>query len=871
MAGAAAFYEIIKSTADFDAKMAQVQALTRGSSKEMAALKDAAMTAGHGIAVSATQAADAEIELTKAGISAKDIMGGALRGSLVLAAAGQIDVAKATEIAASAMSQFGLRGKEVPHIADLLAAGADKALGSVADLGVALQSAGTTAHQSGLSIEGTVGVLSEFAAAGQIGQRGGTELRQMLLKLEAPSKKASDAMAQFGLNLYDASGHLKSMPAIAGNLQRAFGNLTPAIRNQAMATIFGSRAVQAANILFQNGAKGTQQWIDKIQIFGFANQQAAGKLNSLSGDLEKLHAAFTNLLIGMGESSTGPLRDLLHTVTGLVDGFNGLPGPIKSGVTILIELATVVGLAGFAYSRFGGRMAAFRTRMTETNMAMTGSQKVMLGARAGAFALGVGLEELAAHSQNAASGMSRFESVAGDTALGMTAGPWGAAIGFAIGALSQLGTTANNAATAEDAVNNSASSVAGTLNQQTGAIGANTKAMIAKALADGGAFDAAQQLGVSTRLATDAAMGNGAAQEALARRLGFSSVQAADSAAAFFKNADSVNASGKAFLSLWTQVKGQSGTLTTSARHITQTKDAQTHLGAATQGTTSAVQRQSEALDKLTKAQNTAAGVALTNFEQQTQLAQAFRDTATAAGKSKDGLDATTTAGLKNRATLSSLADTWNGMTGKVAASAQAYAATRRHMIAAARTMGATKAQADALATRMLNMPSAAIKVQAQQARRELRAVFLDIEAIRSKTVYVDVLHGGVTGGMPRPQPRAAGGYISGPGTGTSDSIPVDLSNGEFVSTAAVTARHRAELEAWNAQGYASGGHVPRPPVEPGRSHGQAHRDGSVHHHGHSVTVNIAPHGNVNTTDIKGLARQVTAEQRKALLIAGSA
>ncbi|WP_407192518.1 hypothetical protein [Bradyrhizobium sp. STM 3566] len=49
------------------------------------------------------------------------------------------------------------------------------------------------------------------------------------------------------------------------------------------------------------------------------------------------------------------------------------------------------------------------------------------------------------------------------------------------------------------------------------------------------------------------------------------------------------------------------------------------------------------------------------------------------------------------------------------------------------------------------------------------------------------------------PVAKADGGYIRGPGTGTSDSIPARLSNGEFVVRASAVAKHRAVLEAINA------------------------------------------------------------------------
>lgn len=45
----------------------------------------------------------------------------------------------------------------------------------------------------------------------------------------------------------------------------------------------------------------------------------------------------------------------------------------------------------------------------------------------------------------------------------------------------------------------------------------------------------------------------------------------------------------------------------------------------------------------------------------------------------------------------------------------------------------------------------------------------------------------------------ATGGYVSGPGSSTSDSIPARLSNGEFVVNAKATARNRQLLEAINS------------------------------------------------------------------------
>ena len=58
---------------------------------------------------------------------------------------------------------------------------------------------------------------------------------------------------------------------------------------------------------------------------------------------------------------------------------------------------------------------------------------------------------------------------------------------------------------------------------------------------------------------------------------------------------------------------------------------------------------------------------------------------------------------------------------------------------------------------------------------------------------------------------KATGGYISGAGTGTSDSIPARLSDGEYVINAAATRRNKTLLDKINSGGpvgYAAGGPV---------------------------------------------------------------
>lgn len=344
-----AFALMTAKAADFEQAMSFVQAATHETAANMDELRQAALDAGQATAFSATEAAGAIEELAKAGVSTEQILGGGLSGALDLAAAGGLDVAKAAEAAASAMTQFGLSGEQVPHVADLLSAGAGKAQGSVEDLSMALNQSGLVAAQTGLSIEETTGALAAFASAGLLGSDAGTSFKQLLLSLTPSSKQAADLMKELGISAYDAQGNFIGLTDFADNLRAGLVDLSVEQQNAALKTIFGADAIRAASILYEQGGKGIQSWIDKTNDSGYAAETAAIRMDNLKGDLEQLGGALETLFIGGGEGQTGFLRELTQGATNLINVFNELPGPIKSISGGLLGL-TAIGAGGFWFT-----------------------------------------------------------------------------------------------------------------------------------------------------------------------------------------------------------------------------------------------------------------------------------------------------------------------------------------------------------------------------------------------------------------------------------------------------------------------------------------------------------------------------------------
>lgn len=90
-------------------------------------------------------------------------------------------------------------------------------------------------------------------------------------------------------------------------------------------------------------------------------------------------------------------------------------------------------------------------------------------------------------------------------------------------------------------------------------------------------------------------------------------------------------------------------------------------------------------------------------------------------------------------------------------------------------------------------------------AARIAQSVVGSINSVVANTV------GSIFGGGGPKRTKAHGGLILGPGSGTSDSIPAMLSNGEFVMNAKATAMFGPVLEAMNAKHFAAGGYAGLP------------------------------------------------------------
>jgi len=334
---------MVVAAARFDKSMSAVRAATHETAENMDLLREAAIQAGADTAFSATEAAEGIEELAKAGVATADILGGGLSGALDLAAAGGMAVADAAEATATALQQFKLEGSQASHVADLLAAGAGKAQGSVSDMALALDYAGVPASNLGVSIEETAGAIALFSSNGIIGEKAGTSLRGMLSSLASPSKEAAKVMEDLGIHLFDTQGKFIGLAGTADQLQSKMAGLTDEERNNALGRLFSNAQLSAANILYREGGDAVESWTASVNDQGYAAETAALKMDNLAGDIEKFKGSLETALITAGEGGQGPLRKLVQGATGAVNAFTNMPGPIRDTATAMLGITAITG------------------------------------------------------------------------------------------------------------------------------------------------------------------------------------------------------------------------------------------------------------------------------------------------------------------------------------------------------------------------------------------------------------------------------------------------------------------------------------------------------------------------------------------------
>src|SRR5699024_8063903 len=273
--------------------------------------------------------------LARAGFETSEVME-ALPSVLDLAADGAVDLGDAADITSNILSGFGMQAEETERVADVLAKASADSNTDIQDLGEALNNVGTISSDLGISIEDTAAAIGVLGDAGIQGGQAGRQLRSGLQSLAAPTSQASKLMNDLGIEVFDAEGNMKSMPAVVKELEKGLGGMSAQQKAAALETLFGADAMSAWSVLVNEGSDELGDFSDELKNSeGAAGDMAETTEDNLAGSMRSLKSALEVAAIGLSELGEGPMRTVIEKATELIRWFDGLSDSTKQWIILI--------------------------------------------------------------------------------------------------------------------------------------------------------------------------------------------------------------------------------------------------------------------------------------------------------------------------------------------------------------------------------------------------------------------------------------------------------------------------------------------------------------------------------------------------------
>lgn len=332
--------------------------------------------------------ADAMATAAHAGWDYEKILAG-LPSAMLAAQAGGMELTQTVDYLAKMLAATNTPFSESGRLIDEWARAADLVATDIPELGNAFIRLGASA-QFADSNEELLTMLAILANVGTVGETAGTGVRNMMLRMVAPTKSAAAAMdtlgmseeeleeafsgvdeasaeaygtlEEYGFSAYDAQGNLKSFIQIFTDLNDALEKLpSEQERNDILATLFPSRTISYAKAMLEAVKSGSIYDIYNTianESSGYAQRKQDILMSGLTGALETLGSKAEEVKRKIGEelapqvtgvsSALGNLLDSIAEMddvkfTGLVTGLETIAG-LGAGLLVAGTAMKLIGL-----------------------------------------------------------------------------------------------------------------------------------------------------------------------------------------------------------------------------------------------------------------------------------------------------------------------------------------------------------------------------------------------------------------------------------------------------------------------------------------------------------------------------------------------
>lgn len=346
----------LKTTADFDAGMSEVKAISGATGTEFKQLETKAIQMGAKTKYSATEAASAFKYMAMAGWDTNDMLSG-ISGVMNLAAASGEDLATTSDIVTDALTAFGLSAKDSSHFADILAQASSRSNTNVGLMGETFKYVAPVAGALGYSAEDCAVAIGLMANSGIKASQAGTALRSLFTRLAKPTDTVAAAMEKYNITLTDANGNMKPLSTLMSEMRDRFSGLSEAQKANLAATLAGQEGMSGLLAIVNSSDDDFKNLTDSINNADGASERMAKTMqDNLKGSFTIFKSTVESAAISIGKKLTPEVRKFVDTGTNLVKKFNDMSDAEKTNVVNIGKMATVIPLATLAGGKLLGSM-----------------------------------------------------------------------------------------------------------------------------------------------------------------------------------------------------------------------------------------------------------------------------------------------------------------------------------------------------------------------------------------------------------------------------------------------------------------------------------------------------------------------------------
>jgi TP901 family phage tail tape measure protein len=352
--------DTIGAAGDFESGMNRFASVTGSSLAEsgqsLEQFKDLFISLGRELPVSTADVQQAAIEMAKGGIEPATIAAGGLRDVLNLAAAGEIGIAEAAEIASKQLGVWvdsaadaGTKAAFLKDSVNLLSQAANASTVNVDDLALGLANSGKSADLAGLSFRETVTSMALISSGFSSAADAGTSFKTFLTRLQPQTDSQAEAFKRLNLltadgtsKFYDAQGSFIGMDKAAELLKVSLKGMSAAQKSAALNAAFGSDAIRTAGMLADAGADGYKHMAEEMAKAGSAAAQAAKKQQGWNVAVDNVMGSLEAFQITVGSTVLPLLTKLANAVASGINALTDYADATAKGETALATVAGII-------------------------------------------------------------------------------------------------------------------------------------------------------------------------------------------------------------------------------------------------------------------------------------------------------------------------------------------------------------------------------------------------------------------------------------------------------------------------------------------------------------------------------------------------